>query len=190
MENQKARCAGKEKTKKYYHIIRNFYVKYRYFILNGGVKMITLREITSENYEECLALKVRDDQRDFVASNVKSLADAWVFYTVARPFAIYNDDIMVGFLMVDTDPNLVGSNELCFLWRFMIDAKYQGCGYGKGAMQEVINYVKSNFNPKTFETSTTPGNDAAENLYRSFGFIPNGKYIGDEKVLVLNLRNE
>ena len=152
--------------------------------------MVTLREITSSNYNECLALQVRDDQKKFVAPNVKSLAEAWVFHAVARPFAIYNDDTMVGFLMVDIDPNLVGSNDLCFLWRFMIDAKYQGRGYGKAAMHEVINYVKTNFNPKTFETSTVPGNDAAEMLYRSFGFLPNGRYDGGEKVLVLNMRTE
>jgi diamine N-acetyltransferase len=152
--------------------------------------MVTLREITSDNYEECLALQVEDDQKSFVASNMKSLAEAWVFPTAARPFAIYKDDTMVGFLMVDIDPNLEGSNDLCFLWRFMIDAKYQGRGYGKAAMQEVINYVKTNFNPKTFETSTVPGNDAAEKLYISFGFMPNGEYHRDEKVLVLNMRNE
>ena len=158
--------------------------------ISGGLNMVTLREITSENYDECLALKVHDDQKEFVVSNMKSLAEAWVFYTVARPFAIYHEDTMVGFLMVDIDPNLVGSNDLCFLWRFMIDAKYQGCGYGKAAMHEVINYVKTNFNPKTFETSTVPGNDAAEKLYRSFGFLPNGEYHVGEKVLVLNMRAE
>ena len=92
--------------------------------------------------------------------------------------------------MVDIDPNLEGSNELSYLWRFMIDAKYQGRGYGKAAMQEVINYVKSNFNPKTFETSTAPGAYVAEKLYNSFGFIPNGKFYGNEKVLVLKMRNE
>ena len=152
--------------------------------------MITLKEITSDNYDECLALQVRDDQKSFVAQNVKSLAEAWVFYTAARPFAIYNGDTMVGFLMVDIDPDLIGSHDLCFLWRFMIDAKYQGRGYGKAAMQEVINYVKTNFNPKIFETSVAPGNDAAEELYKGFGFVPNGKYVGDEKVLVLNLRTD
>lgn len=152
--------------------------------------MVTLREITPDNYDECLTLKVRDDQKDCVASNVKSLAEAWVFYAVARPFAIYNNDTMVGFLMVDIDPNLIGSHDLCFLWRFMIDAKYQGNGYGKAAMELVIDYVKTNFYPKTFETSVTPGNDAAEKLYRSFGFEPNGKYEGDEKVLVLKIRED
>ena len=152
--------------------------------------MVTLKEITSENYKECFALQVRDDQKEFVASNMKSLAEAWVFHEVARPFAIYNDDTMVGFLMVDTDPNLEGTNDLCFLWRFMIDKKYQGYGYGKAAMKEVINYVKTNFNPKTFETSVVPENVSAEKLYNSFGFLPNGKYDGGEKVLVLNMRSE
>ena len=149
--------------------------------------MVTLREITSSNYNECLALQVRDDQKKFVAPNVKSLAEAWVFRAVARPFAIYNDETMVGFLMVDIDPNLEGSNDLCFLWRFMIDAKYQGRGYGKAAMQEVIDYVKANFNPKTFETSVVPENVGAEKLYNDFGFMPNGKFDGGEKVLVLNM---
>ena len=57
-------------------------------------------------------------------------------------------------------------------------------------MQEVINYVKTNFNPKSFETSVVPENIAAEKLYNICGFSPNGKYEDGEKVLVLNMRGE
>ena len=150
--------------------------------------MVTLKEITSDNYEECLELQVNDDQKKFVATNTESLADAWVYYKVARPFAIYNDNTMVGFVMIDIDPNLKGSHDLCYLWRFMIDKRYQGLGYGKAAMKEVIDYVKTNFDPITFGTSVVPENIIAEKLYNSFGFMPNGKYEHGEKVLVLNMR--
>ena len=149
--------------------------------------MVTLRNITAENCDECFALQVRDDQRTFVAPNVRSLAEAWVFHAVARPFAIYNDDTMVGFVMLDLNPYQKGNSEQCFLWRFMIDEKYQGKGYGKAALREVISYVKTTLHPKTLETSVVPGNVGAEKLYNSFGFVANGKYDGGEKILVLDM---
>ena len=31
----------------------------------------------------------------------------------------------------------------CYLWRYMIDKKYQGKGYGKVALTQVIDWVKS-----------------------------------------------
>ena len=53
---------------------------YKYLIdsLNmvGGIRMITLREITRENYIACLLLKVKTEQENFVATNAISLAKA------------------------------------------------------------------------------------------------------------------
>jgi len=57
---------------------------------------VTLRPITEENYDECLNLQVADNQKDFVATNQYSLAQAWVFYETAHPSAIYADDVMAG----------------------------------------------------------------------------------------------
>ena len=36
--------------------------------------MITFREIDKSNYMECICLKVKDEQRGFVADNARSLA--------------------------------------------------------------------------------------------------------------------
>ena len=83
--------------------------------------MVELREITKSNYEECLNLSVADSQKTFVSSVCFSLAQAWVYYDTAFPFAIYADDIMVGFIML-------GYYEIknqYTLWKFMIDEKYQ-----------------------------------------------------------------
>ena len=62
--------------------------------------MIELRKIDKTNYDDCIKLQVSGEQRKFVASNVYSLAQAWVYYETAYPFAIYADDVMVGFIML------------------------------------------------------------------------------------------
>ena len=150
--------------------------------------MIALKEINEDNFDECLELEVDENQKSFVARNIYSLAQAWLYPANARPFAIYNDDIMVGFLMLDIDCQCDGSHRVCGLWRLMIDKKYQGQGYGKAAMLMLIDYVKATYNPEVFRTSIVPGNEAAEKLYANLGFIPNGEYDGDEIVMVMELR--
>ena len=62
--------------------------------------MIELREITQDNYIECLILKARVENEDFVDPVVYSLAEAWVFYKDTRPFAIYENEKMIGFVSI------------------------------------------------------------------------------------------
>jgi len=68
----------------------------------------------------------------------------------------------------------------------LIDKKYQGKGYGKAAMLEVLSYVKDVLNPKIFRTSVVPGNDAARRLYIGLGFVPNGEFTDGEEVLIMD----
>ncbi len=37
---------------------------------------VMLKPLTKENYQQYLQLQVREDQQDFVASNVQSIADS------------------------------------------------------------------------------------------------------------------
>ena len=62
--------------------------------------MISLRPIDSSNYRECIELSVEPDQQRFVASNLQSLADAYVWREAAEPYAVYSDDEMVGFALL------------------------------------------------------------------------------------------
>ena len=57
-----------------------------------------LRALTKDNYLRCLQLEVKEDQQDFVASNLQSIADSKV-YPELIPQTIYHEDTMVGFLM-------------------------------------------------------------------------------------------
>ena len=150
--------------------------------------MIMYKKITEDNFDDCLHLEVDDSQKNFVAENTHSLAQAWLYPNNARPFAIYNGDEMVGFFMLDIDHHCDGSHKVVGLWRLMIDKKHQGKGYGKAVMLDVIKYVRSEYNPEAFRTSIVSGNDVAEKLYKSLGFIPNGEYDGDEAVMLLEFQ--
>ena len=62
-----------------------------------------LPDITNDNFRQCIDLKVAKDQKGFVASNMFSLAEAKAD-GVSNPYAIYADEQMVGFVMVEFEP--------------------------------------------------------------------------------------
>jgi len=72
---------------------------------------------------------------------------------------------------------LIKEKNKCFLWRFMIDKKYQGKGYGNMALTPVINYVKSLKVFYNIKTSIVSGENCAEGFYRNFGFQDAGEVI-------------
>lgn len=138
--------------------------------------MVELREITKENYEECLCLKVADSQKAFVSSTVHSLAQAWVYYDTAFPFAIYADDTMVGFIML----GYYEAGGYYTLWKLLIDEKYQNRGYGKKALRLGIDYLVNRFRVKEIYTAYYESNRIARNLYASVGFCETGEIAGTE----------
>ena len=132
--------------------------------------MISLKEITTDNIDDVLALKVRDDQKGFVVSNAESLAKAYVYSKTAYPFAVYDDETLVGFIMM----GYYALKEYYTLWEFMIDEKYQNKGFGREALKLGINFVKERFNPDSIYTGVAPGNSVAKGLYESVGFAASG----------------
>src|SRR5688572_347505 len=97
------------------------------------LKKVELREVTLENFKECINLKVADSQSSFVTTNVFSIAQSKVCPT-AIPMAIYANDEMVGFTMF----GFYEKSGKYHLFRLMIDEKYQGHGYGKSATLAVL----------------------------------------------------
>lgn len=148
--------------------------------------MVELREITEDNLEECIALVVADEQSQYIASNEGSLKEAENNSNVARPFAIYIDDKMVGFTMFAFDEEYEDPNDRYWLWRFMIDKNLQGRGYGRLALEEIIKYFNDN-GANNIKLSTKESNVKALSLYHKFGFKENGEMNDEEKVLVLDL---
>ena len=132
--------------------------------------LVVLKEITKENLDEVLALSVADDQKSFVSTNAESLAQAYVYSDTAYPFAVYDDDTIVGFIMM----GYYEAKEYYTLWKFMIDKRYQNKGYGRRALELGIRYLRNRFNVSEIYTGVIPGNTIAKNLYKSVGFKETG----------------
>ena len=132
--------------------------------------MVNLKPVTRENLEEVLALRVGEGQEKYVISNAESLSRAYVYSETAFPFAIYDDNTIVGFIMM-------GYYEVkgyYTLWEFMIDHKYQNKGYGRQALKLGLEIVRKKFGPVDIYTGVTPGNTIAKKLYESVGFESTG----------------
>lgn len=132
--------------------------------------MVHLKEITKDNLDEVLSLSVAEHQKTFVSTPAASLAQAYVYRDTAFPFAIYADDIAVGFIML----GYYESREQYTLWKFLIDKEYQGKGYGKEALKQGITYLKEHFDVKEIYTGVSLGNETAKGLYKSLGFVETG----------------
>ncbi len=141
---------------------------------------ISLQPVTAGNWLGCIALRVSESQSHMVASNVYSLAEAWVF-PQCIPLAIYDDDTLIGFLMYGCE------REYGTWWisRFMIDERYQGSGYGRRALAELIEQFKREPECKVITISLVPENTAARSLYQKAGFAETGERIAGEDVLSL-----
>lgn len=147
---------------------------------------ISLKKITAQNKQECLALKVTPAQAEYIASNEDSLQEAQKNEGIARPFAIYADDRMIGLTMFAWDECNEEPEDKYWLWRFMIDKSFQGNGYGHSALKEIIHYFRDH-GADIITLSTKPSNQTALSLYHQFGFRENGKMNDEEIILKLYL---
>ena len=138
---------------------------------------ITLREINQANFDEVISLKVKK----YCASNLYSLAQAKIF-PEAIPLAIYNNDVPVGFVMYGIEPR---DNNEYWIDRFMIDEKYQRNGFGRRALEMVVDTIKQDKTHSKIKISTNPKNKVARKLYAKLGFRETGELHGDEALLIL-----
>lgn len=97
--------------------------------------------------------------------------------------AIYNDEEMVGFVMYGLD-----EGEL-WIMRYMIDYRHQGKGFGKLALQLIIEEIWDNYNEPQIKISIEPENIKAKQLYEGFGFVDTGIIEDEELVMLLHRKN-
>ena len=139
---------------------------------------ITLKPITRANWQEAIKLKVAENQRGFVASNLYSIAEAQ-FYDDVFPCAIYADSQMVGFVMYGQDDEKPGD---WWVIRLMVDEKYQAQGYGRAALAQALTQIKAKPNVSEIRISFEPSNQVAAKLYAAVGFEDTGETIEGETV--------
>ena len=146
---------------------------------------ITLQRVDASNFIACFDLKLHSGQEKFVSHPVRSLAQAYVYYSQCTPFAVCRDGQVIGYLMVIYDYD----EEVYCIWHLMIDKEYQGKGYGRAAMELALPYIRA----KPFGDSNrvlltvNPENRTACGLYRALGFSETGRSDEDEVELGLTL---
>jgi diamine N-acetyltransferase len=70
----------------------------------------------------------------------------------------------------------------------MVDEKFQGKGYGRFAMQKMIELFRADERIQEVGISYDPENAAARKLYASLGFVETGRMIEGEAEAVLKLK--
>lgn len=145
--------------------------------------MIRLELVSEKTFKRIINMKLSEEQNRFVASNVVSLAQAWLYYDETRPYAICDDEKVVGFMMLDWDEN----ERTVGIWRFMIASEYQKMGYGKAAVIATINMIKEEDKFDMIHLDYVEGNTVARELYYKLGFRENGEIENGEIIMTLPL---
>jgi len=145
---------------------------------------VTLREITSETVTAICKLSdtLPEEQTRMVAPNAVSIAQAH-FAKHAWFRAIYADETPVGFVMLWDDPEKADY----FLWRLMIAAPHQRKGYGRAALEQLIEYVETRPNATELKASYVPIDGGPQAFYHSLGFVETGEVDHGENVIRLPL---
>ena len=146
--------------------------------------MINFRAITEENFDIILKMK-RPDGEGFVASNAYSLAQAWLYRDAGDvyPFAVYNDDEPVGFMMLDEDLE----EKYLVIWRIMLPIEHQCKGYGTEAIRKITELARESGKYEYMIIDHHPENKIAAHVYGKLGFRPTGEISNGEIVLRLDL---
>lgn len=148
--------------------------------------MIHLRKITEENFIDAFNLKLAPEQERFVSHPIRSLAQAYVYREQCQPFGIYEGQTMVGYVMVIYDYDVPEYD----IWHMMIEQTEQGKGYGKAALDRVLDYIREKpFGSSDRVTLTcNKENIRALTMYKSKGFAETGVTDGEEIELSLMIR--
>lgn len=129
--------------------------------------MLHLETITKDNWVKAISLRVREDQVNFVASNAVSLAQL-NFLENFHAKGIYLGEEMIGFALYGIDED----DHEYWMYRMMIDQKHQGKGYGKEAIQLVMDDIRAikEERHQTITLSYEPENEHAKRIYEKMGF--------------------
>lgn len=146
---------------------------------------VSLREIKPTTVRTITALAVSAEQKRFVATNAESLAEA-LFHPEAWYRAIYVDDAPAGFVMLYDESLRRAPPEApqIGLWRFMVDAAFQGQGVGALALELVLAHVRDKGVFDALAVSYVPGPGCPEAFYLRAGFVHTGRVDDGEVVLV------
>ncbi|MCU0827477.1 MAG: GNAT family N-acetyltransferase [Tabrizicola sp.] len=148
------------------------------------------RPVTRDTVLALIDLSVRDDQRDLVTANVKTLAEA-AYEPGAVVWGLWDGAVPVG-LMAMVDPEGVRLHgpllvpDAAYLWRLMIAANHQGKGYGAQALRLAIASARR-WGAGHLVTGVNDVPHGNRGFYERHGFRSSGVIEEGDLLLVLDL---
>lgn len=141
---------------------------------------VEIKELDEENWYDCCTLELSAGQEEFMEPNAVSIAQS-KFEPSLRPYAIYADGQIAGFLMYNSV-----QEELDGYWvyRIMVDKNHQGKGIGKAATELMIERMKNETGAARIVVGYHPDNKGAHQLYAGLGFVDRGDRFGKEMAVV------
>lgn len=145
---------------------------------------IFLTEVNKDNWEACANLQLSVYQGGLAAPNLYLAADSDVEAAFVQ-LAICLDKEVIGFAMYGLDPD----DGEYWIYRLMIDEDYQGNGYGKEALLNIIDRVKATGAKRVF-AGHKPPNTIAASMFAGLGFERTGQMLQGEFILKLDFENQ
>jgi diamine N-acetyltransferase len=147
---------------------------------------ISLRPVTEDNRSDVERLAVAESQVPFVGTVAGAFLEAAEDPDGrAMQFGLYDGETPVGFVMLSEEvgnPSYVAH----YLWKLLIDKRFQRRGYGTAA----IDLVAEDFRSRGVEamwTSATEGEGGPLPFYERYGFVRQGRTSWGEVMLRLDL---
>jgi diamine N-acetyltransferase len=137
--------------------------------------MVALKPVTIDNFWDVIHLKISGEQEQYIPDNIFLISLSKILPRCI-PLAIYDDDLIAGFLMYGFDEK----DESYWIHILMIDHKYQGKGYAKEAFSKILSEIKKDKNMHKVLLAVNKGNVNAIKIYEKLGFKFNGQRY-DEK---------
>jgi diamine N-acetyltransferase len=111
---------------------------------------------------------------------------------VPRQWAVHDSEAgsLIGFMMISDnipqpmDEDLVGPY---YLWKLLIDERFQGRGYGAATLDALVGYLGTRPRADVLYTSCADGPGSPRGFYLRYGFTDTGRVMWGENVLALDL---
>ena len=139
---------------------------------------IELREVTDANRDAVMALHAGPAEGRFVSSVADSIEEA-AETPEGSPWyrAVYLEGEPVGFVMLSWDvtpqpPDIIGP---WFLWKLIVDERYQGRGLGRKIVERVVELIRAQGATELF-TSHVVAEGGPDGFYERLGFVPTGTF--------------
>jgi diamine N-acetyltransferase len=149
--------------------------------------VVSLRPIDRSNQDAVEGLSVSAAQRQFVSGVADSLREASE-HPGARAmwWGVYAEDTPVGFVMISDEvdgPPYISQ----YLWKLLIDERYQRRGYGTATLDLIVEYFRGRPGVEAIWTCAGQGEDSPIPFYERYGFEQTGDLWGGEVKLRLRI---